>query len=220
MNSSDNTNLKRFISVHGCALKGPKGEQGLTGLNGQIGLTGPTGENGEQGIQGIQGLAGLNGQIGPTGPTGPTGEKGEQGIQGDISTLSFASFYALMPSDNTATIAVGASVAFPNNGIAIGIDITRVSTTHFTVLAGTYQVFFQVSINEPGQLAIAVNDDILPYTVVGRATGTSQLVGMSFVTITSGSISIMNPNSTALTVTPIAGGAYAVSANLNIIRIA
>ncbi len=136
--------------------------------------------------------------------------------------MSFASFYALMPSDNTATIAVGASVAFPNNGIAIGTDITRVSTTHFTVLAGTYQVFFQVSINEPGQLAIAVNDDILPYTVVGRAMGTTQLVGMSFITITSSSISIMNPtgNSTALTITPIAGGERAVSATLNIIRIA
>jgi hypothetical protein len=47
---------------------------------------------------------------------------------------------------------------------------------------------------------------------------------MSFVTTTTvnSTISIMNPpgNSTALTITPIAGGASAVSANLNITRVA
>ena len=67
-----------------------------------------------------------------------------------------------------------------------------------------------------------MNDTPLAYTVVGRATGTSQLVGMSFVTTVNSTISIMNPpgNSTALTITPNAGGASAVSATLTITRMA
>ena len=47
---------------------------------------------------------------------------------------------------------------------------------------GTYQVLFQVSVTEAGQLILTLNDAELAYTVVGRATGTSQIVGMALVT--------------------------------------
>lgn len=61
------------------------------------------------------------------------------------------------------------------------------------------------------------------YTVVGRATGTSQIVGMAYVTTTSTDsvLSINNPTgeSTALTITPVAGGTDPVSAHLVITRV-
>ena len=129
-----------------------------------------------------------------------------------------------MLGDNAATVAVGSSVAFPRSNVT-STGITAVNDTQFNLVSvGTYQIFFQVTINEPGQLVIALNGTPLAYTVVGRATGTSQLVGMSFVTTTTvnSTISIMNPpgNLTALTVTPISGGFSAVSATLMITRMA
>ena len=63
----------------------------------------------------------------------------------------------------------------------------------------------------------------LEYTVVGRTTGTSYITGMSLVTTTSVNsvLTIRNPagNSTALTITPLAGGTRPVSAHLVITQI-
>jgi hypothetical protein len=88
---------------------------------------------------------------------------------------------------------------------------------------GTYQVFFQVSVNEPGQLILALNGIDLQETVVGRATGTSQIVEMALVTTTSVNsiLTVRNPsgNPEALTITPSAGGARSVSAHLVITKI-
>ena len=94
----------------------------------------------------------------------------------------------------------------------------------FTLSAiGTYQVMFQVSVNEPGQLNLSLNGVDLAYTAVGRVTGTSQIVGMSLVTTTvvDSLLTVRNPasNTTALTITPIAGGTRPVSAHLLITRI-
>jgi hypothetical protein len=50
----------------------------------------------------------------------------------------------------------------------------------------------------------------LPYTVYGRATGTSQIAGYALVTTTAAgsTVEVRNPagNTTALTITPLAGG--------------
>lgn len=58
----------------------------------------------------------------------------------------------------------------------------------------------------------------LAYTIVGRATGTSDISGMFLIeTTTINSIlTVRNPagNSTALTITPLAGGTNLVSAHL------
>lgn len=63
----------------------------------------------------------------------------------------------------------------------------------------------------------------LPYTVYGRATGTSQIAGEALVTTTvlNSDISLINPSgeSTALTITPLAGGVAAVAASLIIERL-
>ena len=77
--------------------------------------------------------------------------------------------------------------------------------------------------NEAGQLLLTLNGADLEYTVVGRATGTSQIIGMAIVTTTSinSILTVRNPadNATALTITPSAGGTQPVSAHLVIIQL-
>ena len=139
----------------------------------------------------------------------------------------FADFFALMPPDNAAPVAVGADVQFPQDGPASGTGvITRASASTFNLSAiGTYQVMFQVSVNETGQLVLTANGTELPYTVVGRQTGASQIVGTTLITTTvvNTVLSLRNPAAgiAALTITPAAGGFVTspVSAHLVITRL-
>jgi hypothetical protein len=139
--------------------------------------------------------------------------------------LDFADFFALMPPDNAATVAAGGDVAFPQDGPSSGSGlIARTTASTFNLAAiGSYHVTFQVSVTEAGQLVLKLNGSELPYTVVGRATGTSQLVQTAIVTTTviNSLLSVANPasESTALTITPLAGGTEPVSAHLVILRI-
>jgi hypothetical protein len=135
-----------------------------------------------------------------------------------------------MPGDNTATIAAGSAVEFPQDGPTN--IISRLSNSEFILPdIGTYQVNFQVSVSEPGQLVLGLDSSgtgtglitELAYTVVGRATGTSQIVGTCLVetTVPGSTLTVRNPagNSTALTITPVAGGTLPVSAHLVIVRL-
>jgi hypothetical protein len=87
---------------------------------------------------------------------------------------------------------------------------------------GSYRVAFSVSVSEPGQLELALDSGsglvALPYTVYGRATGTSQISGEALVStpVVNAKLSLINPSgeSTALTITPLAGGVDAVAASL------
>ena len=139
---------------------------------------------------------------------------------GSTSTASFADFFALMPSDNAATVAPGTDVSFPQDGpISTDGNISRTGPSTFNLAAiGTYQVSFQVSVNEYAQLILTLNGADLAYTVVGRATGTSQITGVCLVqtTVVNSILTVRNPagNSTALTITPLGGGTRAVSAHL------
>lgn len=135
----------------------------------------------------------------------------------------FADFYALMPGDNAATVAPGADVQFPQNGPSSG-GIFRSSAGQFILPAiGTYQVMFQVSVSQAAQLVIVLNGAEQAATVVGRATGTSQLFGVAVIqTVQANStLSIRNPSaaSFALTITPLAGGTLPASAHLVITRL-
>ena len=200
-------------------LPGPTGPTGATGIPG---LPGPTG-----GITGPIGPTGLIGLTGPTGPccTGPTGATGETGATGaDAGAGEFADFFALMPGDNADIVAPGTPVDFPQDGPTSG-DILRASASEFIIPEiGVYQVFFQVSVTEAGQLQLELNGAPLAYTVVGRDTGSSQIVGKFLVetTVINSTLRVINPagNPTALTITPLAGGANPVSAHLLIERLA
>jgi hypothetical protein len=214
---------------------GPQGETGFTGPQGipgvavnTTGATGPTGPFG--GPPGETGPTGPAGSIGPAGAVGPAGADstvpgptGATGAAGSGFAISSADFFALMPPDNAATVPPGGDVDFPQDGPVVGASILR-STADSFILAdiGVYQVLFQVSVDEPGQLIVTLNGADLAYTVVGRATGTSQIVGIALVQTTSVNsvLTIRNPagNSTALTITPLAGGTRPVSAHLTITR--
>lgn len=161
----------------------------------------------------------------PAGPRGPTGETGPVGPQGPTGgVLGFADFYALMPPDNAATVAPGTDVSFPQDGPNSGTTIERTGPSSFNLAEiGTYQILFQVSVDEAGQLILTLNGEDLMYTVSGRATGASQIIGMAIVTTTviNSILTVRNPAGTAaaLTITPLAGGTRPVSAHLVIVQL-
>jgi hypothetical protein len=175
-------------------------------------------------VPGPIGPQGPMGPAGPAGATGATGPIGPAGAPGSSGSIGFSDFFALMPPDNAATVAPGTDVSFPQDGPTSGTSIARLDASTFNLSAiGTYQVIFQVSVDEAGQLILTLNGADLAYTVVGRATGTNQIVGMSLVTTTviNSLLTVRNPagNSTALTITPLAGGTRPVSAHLVITQI-
>jgi hypothetical protein len=173
---------------------------------------GPPGPQGEQGIPGTPG--------GPQGEQGVPGPQGEQGIAGPSGVIDFADFFALMPGDNSATVAAGANVSFPQDGpnSGSGLIFGLTGDTFNLTNIGTYEVNFQVSVSEAGQLLLNLDGTDLAYTVVGRATGTSQIVGVALITTSNVNsvLTVRNPsgNAAALTITPVAGGARSVSAHL------
>ena len=129
-----------------------------------------------------------------------------------------------MPPDNATTVAPGTDVDFPRNGANSGTGITRAGVDSFTLAdAGTYLVLFQVNVNQAAQLVLTINGTELAYTVAGRATGASQIIGMAIVTTTATDslLTVRNPaaNPSALIITPGAGGADAVSAHLIILQL-
>lgn len=165
----------------------------------------------------------LLGTTGPTGPTGPSGGTiGATGPSGGI--INYVDFYALMPPDNSATVAPGTDVSFPQDGVNSGASISRTGANSFNLSEiGTYQIYFNVPVSEAGQLELTVNGVPLTYTVVGRATGTSDISGMFLVETTTinSVLTVRNPagNAAALTITPLAGGTNPVSAHLVILQI-
>lgn len=183
----------------------------------------PTGAAGPTGPTGPTGATGATGTMGATGATGGTGSPGPSGATGPAGVLDFADFYALMPPDNAPAVAPGTDVSFPQDGPSSGL-IARTGPSTFNLSAiGTYQVMFQVSVTETGQLILTLNGADLPYTVVGRSLGTTQIVGMALVQtpVINSILTVRNPagNSLALTITPLAGGTRPVSAHLVITRI-
>lgn len=151
---------------------------------------------------------------GPAGPPGATG-----------AISDFANFHALMPPDNAPTIQAGEAIDFPRDGpISASGAIARTSASGFALAQpGTYQVTFHVSTDESGQLAVSLDGIVLAYTVVGRAMGSSQISGSVLVRTTSANTILRlvaaPGNPAALTLTPLAGGASPVSAQLVIVRL-
>jgi hypothetical protein len=191
-------------------------KNGRDGRDGRDGCDGKRGRDGRDGCDGCDGKRGRNGKRGRDGKHGRDGKPGVTGA---------ADFYALIPGDNAATVAPGTDVAFPQDGVNTDTNITRISAYTFNIEnVGTYLVQFQVSVTEAGQLCLALNGVEEPFTFVGRATGTSQLVGNCLIkTVTENTIvSVRNPSAetTALTITPLAGGTNPVSAHLLFLQIA
>lgn len=223
---------------------GPQGVQGYQGPQGPIGPTGPQGIPGPDGAigpTGPQGVAGATGAVGPTGPTGatgatgavgPTGPQGPQGVAGATGAIGptgpaggiseYASFYALAPNDNPTAIAQNTAVEFPNSS-ASTTGITRLTNSTFNLAdTGTYLIMFKVNTNTAGQLGIAVNGAVQPNATFGNAADDGIIEGKTIITTTAANtvLSIVNPITTAITVTPSAGGTEATVSDLTIIKLA
>jgi len=137
--------------------------------------------------------------------------------------LQFSEFYASMPSDNGTSIAPGSMVEFPSNGPSSG-EISSIGLGFFDLPnIGTYSVSFSASVTEAAQLVLVLNGAELPYTVYGRAAVDSEITGDALVvtTVPDSVLSVGNPSgdSTALTLTPTAGGDDTVVASLTIEQI-
>jgi hypothetical protein len=145
---------------------------------------------------------------------------------------TFGCFYLLSPPDDPDTIAPGTAVQFPEDGPAN--NISRISSTDFNLPAiGVYEVTWQVSITEAGQLDLALNGVEQLQTVVGRAVGTSQIMGDVLIqtVVVNTALEVRNAagndfartvtplTDVALTVTPFAGGNLPVTGTLVIKRI-
>lgn len=208
---------------------GPTGPQGIPGPNGAIGPTGPQGVPGAVGATGAigpTGPQGATGAVGPTGPqgvAGPTGATGAVGPTGPAGGISeYASFYALAPNDNPTAIAQNTAVAFPNTA-ASTTGITRLTNSTFNLTdTGTYLIMFKVNTNTAGQLGIAVNGAVQPSATFGNAADDGIIEGKTIITTTAANtvLSIVNPITTAVTVTPSAGGTEATVSDLTIIKLA
>ena len=120
---------------------------------------------------------------------------------------------------------------FPNDGPTDGTTAIRLTADTFELPAiGVYEVSWQVSVTEPGQLVLTLNGNELDgdppgelNTVAGRATGTSLITNTVLIqtTVIDSVLEIRNPtdNTVALTITPLAGGTEAASAWLVIKRL-
>ena len=152
---------------------------------------------------------------------------GISSVPGAAGGLQFADFFAIMPFDNPLAILAGAPVAFPENGPSNG-GIIRVGPASFLLPAiGIYLVQFQASLLEPApgsQLELSLTPGgPIANSVAGRATGTTQIVGISLVTTTTPNtiLQVINPSgNTSLTLEQFAGDTTLspVSAHLVIIR--
>lgn len=208
---------------------GPTGPQGIPGPDGAIGPTGPqgvAGATGAVGPTGPTGATGATGAVGPTGPqgvAGPTGATGAVGPTGPAGGISeYASFYALAPNDNPTAIAQNTAVEFPNSS-ASTTGITRLTNSTFNLAdTGTYLIMFKVNTNTAGQLGVAVNGAVQPNATFGNAADDGIIEGKTIITTTAANtvLSIVNPITTAITVTPSAGGTEATVSDLTIIKLA
>lgn len=175
-------------------------------------MKGSTGDTGTIGPQGLLGPIGPTGNTGPTGPAGPIGPPSV--------FLGAADFFAIMPSDNTAQIATGSDIAFPQDGPVIGSSITRISNTLFNLVAiGIYSISFYVTATDSGQLVIALNNVEQANTVIGKGSGISLFSQTCLIkTVAPNTVLSIRNASTSLTITSSAGGTNPVSGRITITR--
>ncbi|HXH80627.1 hypothetical protein [Nocardioides sp.] len=199
-------------------VAGRRGVAGPAGAAGQPGAVGSTGAPGAKGAAGADGTVGPPGAPGLPGRDGAPGLPGPPGAPGADAVSEYAEFFALTPPDNANLVAAGADVPFPQNGPSSD-TIVRTGTSSFVLPdIGTYRVSVSVPVTERGQLVVVLNGAELDYTVVGHNTGSTTISGDSLVetTVVDSVLTIRNPaeNSTALSITPFAGGSRPVASTL------
>ncbi|MDB6036309.1 MAG: repeat protein, partial [Verrucomicrobiales bacterium] len=142
----------------------------------------------------------------------------------DKLSPTFGYFYLKSPPDAATIVFPGDAFPFLRNGPASGIPRNGVAVDEFVLPAvGVYEISWQISITEAGQLVLALDGVEQDATVVGRDTGSTQIMGNALLETTNPNtvLTVRNPagNATALTVMPNAGGASPSTGSLVIKRI-
>ncbi len=174
-------------------------------------------------------INGRNGRNGKDGKPGKHGKRGKDGCDGKDAKFVISTFYALTPPDNSPIVA-GAPVNFPQNGPSSYGGIIRDGLflgSFILQYPGIYKYDFNVPITEPGQLVVRLDSGSglveQKYTVVGRATGNTQIVGSSTIQTFTPNVrfSVGNPATAPapLTIPPNSGGSLPVSSTLNIFKV-
>jgi hypothetical protein len=99
-------------------------------------------------------------------------------------------------NDNPSSIMPGTSVNFPKPLVNTYGSIQRVSgsTSQFILPAnGSFEVMFQVTIQNTGELVVVLNGAEQFMTVVGKS-GNGQVIGMSILSTPAGGVSILSIN--------------------------
>lgn len=172
----------------------------------------------------------VGGVPGAAGAAGVAGLAGIAGVAGTSAVLDFADFY-ILDTDAAYTalvlggLAQGSAMPFPDAGPTSSGGITATGPTTFQLAAiGTYLVQFEVTVANAGQLQLRLNGAYIANSVVGRATGQTQIVGISLVTTATVNsiLEVVNPpgNPTALTFPAVGSSGFATfSDHLSIMRI-
>jgi hypothetical protein len=188
--------------------------------------------SGAQGAQGPQG--GTGGAQGPQGfqGGGAQGSQGGLGAQGAVGGGGGALAYGFFTHTGAhATIAIDAPFPFDANGPIHG-GVARLAPSNdfeFVLpVIGVYDISWQMSVDEPGQTMLDLNDGagyvLQTQTMAGRATGTNQITNRVLIATTTNNalIKIMNHSSSGaqMTLTPLPGGTSAGTTSLTIVRVA
>jgi hypothetical protein len=113
--------------------------------------------------------------------------------------MNCADFYGFMGTtvnDNSGSILPGNSINFPNPIINPYGTIQRVlnSPNQFILPANSFlDVFFEVVIQNTGELVVVLNGTELNYTVVGKS-GNGPVIGMCIISTPTGSPSVLSIN--------------------------
>jgi hypothetical protein len=142
---------------------------------------------------------------------------------GSVTTDKLAPVYGYFYLSGPLVIPSGGSVPFAQTGPASGIVRSGINGTDFVLPdAGVYEITWQVPIAQAGALDLALNGTELPETVVGRDTGTTQIVGNVLINASASSVlnvRVPSSNPSALTTTFVVSGGSFVTGSLVIKRI-
>lgn len=194
-----------------------KGDSGPKGPRGDKGDRGDRGREGRHGCEGRRGRTGEQGEKGEHGDKGCKGEEGEKGEQGEHGRNAVVE-YAYLNGNVVQEVAVDANVLFSNVSVNTA-NITYLPTGDITLVnAGVFQITYYVQANQVSNLALFLNNVILPDTIYA-STATSVNTSVSIVTslLVNGVLNLRNVSASPLAIATIpVGASFAVNASMTV----
>ena len=137
-----------------------------------------------------------DGRDGPPGEDGKNGEdglSGLSGLSGSNAIVCFSDFYTIVSAGKPVNVTPGSGIVFDTNGPTNNI-IVRLTSNQFKLPnIGTYEIYFQININENPNLVVVVNGSEINYTKTNTQAGEIIRTFLITTTIINSIISINNP---------------------------